>query len=596
MSNGKKVFTAGQTAAIAAATAAVVILAVILVHFLMKPGTADSGSGGTGTDAAAEAVTVSDAAAGSEAAAQTASADSASGSGQESSDDGTGGTTGVEAATVSDAPAGSEAVTVLNAASDSKTAALTAIVTMKNSWQENNRFFYQYDISLTNQTGKALDDWVIAVDFGTAVSLRDSWNSSADVGGKNDAVLTLTGADYNAKIPAGGTVSDIGFILSAEESLKDLSGKYYVDPDKGTMTEDKDAGAGSTGAAKAKALTESVSTAGTAVTGTSKKEGTKMAEENSKVTAGKDTDGGKTPFEAHGALAVSDGKIVDKNGRPYQLKGVSTHGIAWFPQYVNEKAFRYLRDNWDVNLVRLAMYTDESGGYCTDGDQKELEAVIDRGVKAADKLGMYVIIDWHILHDLTPVRYQPQAEDFFKRMSAKYKDYDNVLYEICNEPNGGTSWNEIKGYAEDIIPIIRKNDPDALILVGTPNWSQDVDAAAADPLTGVTNVAYTMHFYAATHKDDLRAKLENAVQQGLPVFISEFSTCEASGDGPVDQASADAWKNLINQYNLSYADWSLSNKSESSAILKPGCTSTEGGWTDADLSDTGLYLKNMLAE
>ncbi len=306
-------------------------------------------------------------------------------------------------------------------------------------------------------------------------------------------------------------------------------------------------------------------------------------------------DSSPAALTAHGALSIRGGKIVDQNGEPFQLKGVSTHGIAWFPQYVNENAFHFMRDNWGINLVRLAMYTDENGGYCTDGNKDELESVIDRGVQAATDLGIYCIIDWHVLHDLTPVKYQSQAEDFFGRISQKYKDNENVLYEICNEPNGGTTWQEVKSYAEDIIPIIRRNAPDALILVGTPNWSQNVDEAAADPLTDVTNVAYTMHFYAATHKDDQRQKLENAVSAGLPVFLSEFSTCEASGDGKVDTESADAWKDLINQYNLSYADWNLSNKDESSSILLPSCTGTDGGWTDADLSQTGLYLRSMLA-
>ena len=606
MNDGKKVFTAGQAALIALVTAVLVILAAVVFVFVAKPGStkgnasaqtvsaensngngqsASSGVGsgnnpaGAGTTDGNGQVGASAGDDGSAAAATEGSADAAGRTDQNAEEVSGGGAESIFANAAGDSKSEDSSANAGNAkaedtAAGAEDSAFAGILTIKNSWQESGRFFYQYDLSLTNQTGSAMDGWKASLDFGTEVKLRDSWNCKASVGGKKNNVLSLKNAGYNASVPAGGAVKDIGFIMSTVAELDDFSGQYTVDPGTGTMTKKKDTQAADSAAASSKEEGKKVSSKENAKS-TSKGDAESTAKVSSASTAKKSADGGKTPFEAHGALAVKSGKVVDKSGKPYQLKGVSTHGIAWFPQYVNEKSFKFL---------------------CTDGDKKELEAVIDRGVKAASDLGMYVIIDWHILHDLTPVKYQSQAEDFFKRMSAKYKDRDNVLYEICNEPNGGTSWQEIKTYAEDIIPIIRKNDPDALILVGTPNWSQDVDAAAADPLTGVTNVAYTMHFYAATHKDDLRTKLKNALQQGLPVFISEFSTCEASGDGPVDKASADAWKDLINQYNLSYADWSLSNKSESSAIFRPSCTGTEGGWTDADLSETGLYLKNMLTE
>ena len=301
-----------------------------------------------------------------------------------------------------------------------------------------------------------------------------------------------------------------------------------------------------------------------------------------------------TPFENHGVLSVDGADLMDEKGKAYQLKGVSTHGLAWFPQYVNEDAFRTLRDDWGASLVRLAMYTAESGGYCTDGDRQALEKTIDTGVKAATDLGMYVIIDWHVLSDLTPLKYEDQAVDFFGRMSKKYADNGNVLYEICNEPNGGTSWSDIKAYAERVIPVIRANDPDSIIIVGTPTWSQEVDKAAADPISTYDNIMYAMHFYAATHKEDLRNRLISARKSGLPVFISEFSICDASGNGGVDYDSAAAWKKLIVENNLSYAGWSLCNKNETSALLKPEVTKVNGGWTDDDLSETGLWLKKMM--
>lgn len=304
----------------------------------------------------------------------------------------------------------------------------------------------------------------------------------------------------------------------------------------------------------------------------------------------------ETPYAIHGKLSVNGTDLVDQQGNLFQLKGVSTHGIAWFPQYVNEGAFRTLRDDWNANLVRLAVYTDESGGYCTDGDRTKLEETIDTGVKAAADLGMYVIIDWHVLHDLTPLKYEDQALDFFSRMSEKYQDNGRVLYEICNEPNGGTTWAEIKQYAEKVIPVIREHAPDAVILVGTPNWSQDVDQAAEDPITEGGNLMYDLHFYAATHKDDLRQKLVEAHQAGTPVFISEFSICDASGNGSIDLDSAQKWEDLIQAYHLSYAGWSLCNKNEAASLLKPDVTEANGGWTDKDLSETGLWLKKMMTD
>ncbi len=295
------------------------------------------------------------------------------------------------------------------------------------------------------------------------------------------------------------------------------------------------------------------------------------------------------------SLAVKGTDLVDQNGNPVQLRGISTHNLAWYPEYVNIDAFRTFRDEWGANLIRLALYTDEEGGYCVGGDQKAMEEVVDRGVKAATELGMYVIVDWHILRDETPLKHEEQAKRFLEKASERYASYDNVIYEICNEPNGSeTTWADVKGYAERVIPLIRKNAPKAVIIVGTPTWSQDVDLAADDPITGYDNVMYALHYYAATHKDALRAKLTAAREKGLPVFISEFSICDASGNGAVDYESAKEWEALIDKYNLSFAGWNLSNKDESSALIVPENNNVNGGWTDADLSETGRSLKRMI--
>lgn len=297
-----------------------------------------------------------------------------------------------------------------------------------------------------------------------------------------------------------------------------------------------------------------------------------------------------TPFGQHGALHVENGKLTDADGNTVQLYGMSTHGIAWFPQYINYDSFRTLRDDWNTNCIRLAMYTAEYGGYCAGGDKEQLKQLVKDGVSYATELGMYVIVDWHILSDCDPNQNKDEAIAFFREMAEVFADNDNVLYEICNEPNGGTSWDSIKSYAEEVIPVIRAQKPDAVILVGTPTWSQEIDKAAASPLDD-SNVMYTLHFYAGTHKDDLRNRLETCVQNGLPVFVSEFGMCDASGNGANDFDSTTKWLDLLNKYQISFCCWNLANKDESSSVFKASSTALSD-WTDDDFNESGRWIRD----
>lgn len=296
-----------------------------------------------------------------------------------------------------------------------------------------------------------------------------------------------------------------------------------------------------------------------------------------------------------GALRVSGNCLVGQNGEPVQLKGISTHGIHWYPQYINQNAFREFRRDWHMNVIRLAMYTEEGGYVNQNGQQREQTLqLVHEGIQYALEMDMYAIIDWHILSDGNPNYHLQESKDFFSEISAYYKDANHVIYEICNEPNGNVSWEEIKRYAEEIIPCIRSNDPDALILVGTPNWSQYVREAAANPITDYDNIMYTMHFYAATHGEDLRQALRDAHQAGLPVFVSEFGVCEASGNGYINEAESNAWLDMLDMYGISYVLWNLSNKNEASAIISPACQKTYG-FEMKDLSPAGTwYLQRLL--
>lgn len=296
------------------------------------------------------------------------------------------------------------------------------------------------------------------------------------------------------------------------------------------------------------------------------------------------------------ALAVKGTELVDSSGKAVRLKGISTHGLSWFPEYVNEKSLGYMKKKWGINVVRLAMYTAEYNGYCT-GDaenKKKLEKIIDDGVRYAADSGLYAIIDWHILSDGNPATYQKEALSFFKKMAKKYKDYSNVLYEICNEPNGGAQWKDIKKYAVKVIKKIRKYDKDAVIIVGTPTWSQDVDIAAADKISSkYGNIMYSLHFYAATHGEFLRQKAQKALDSGLPLFVTEFGICDASGGGEINKAEAKKWFAFLDKNKISYAAWNLSNKNETSAFIKPGCTKTSG-WKKSELTDSAKYIARYL--
>ena len=302
-----------------------------------------------------------------------------------------------------------------------------------------------------------------------------------------------------------------------------------------------------------------------------------------------------TPVELHGALHVEGTKLTDANGEPFQLRGVSTAGLSWFPQFANKDAFQTMYEEWGINVVRLAMYTDEYAGYCVgdDNNRDKLKDLVKTCVEDAADLGIYVIVDWHILRDEDPNKYKDQAIAFFDEMSELYGDYDNIIYEICNEPNGSATWSKVKSYAEEVIPTIRANDEDAVIIVGTPTWSQDVDKALADPIEGYDNIMYALHFYAATHTEWLRSRMTDTIDKGLPIFVTEFGICDASGNGRIDYYQSEEWIKTMNQYGVSYCIWNLSNKDESSSLLAPSTTAV-AGWSKDQLSASGQWFVEIM--
>lgn len=449
--------------------------------------------------------------------------------------------------------------------SQSKPAASSSNFTVQwkksSDWEEGGKKCGGYEIVITNN-GDTVNSWTAKVTVPGNTKLMSQWNGIFSISGNT---MTVKNESYNGTIEKGKSVS-FGFNYSADA---------YINEGKVTVN-------GST--AGTSAGNNNNNSNNNNNTSTTKKPAATVSQAPSDPK-------GTTPVSQHGQLSVKNGQLVDKSGKGYQLRGMSTHGLTWFPEFVNESAFKTLRDDWNTNVVRLAMYVDEWGnGQCYMGNKSGSLELLEKGVDICIKLDMYVIIDWHVLNPGDPSKYTNEAKSFFEKVSKRYAKYPNVIYEICNEPNGGASWSgNIKPYAEKIIPVIRKNAPNSVIIVGTPTWSQEIDKPLSDPLS-YKNVMYAFHFYAATHAG-LRSNVENCVAQGLPVFVSEFGTCDASGGGANDFNETQKWLSYFDKQGISYCNWSICNKDETCSVLRPG-TSANGNWSESNLTENGKWMRN----
>ncbi len=296
------------------------------------------------------------------------------------------------------------------------------------------------------------------------------------------------------------------------------------------------------------------------------------------------------PVSVHGALSVSGTHIVDQNDNIVSFAGNS---FFWSntgfgaEKYYTSGAVEWLQEDWNSTIVRAAMGVDEFGGYLSDpeGNKNRVKTIVD----AAIDNGMYVIIDWHSHH---AEDYQADAVAFFQEMAETYGDTPNVIYEIYNEPLQVSWSNTIKPYAESVISAIRAIDPDNLIIVGSSNWSQDVDIASLDPIQG-SNIAYALHFYAGTHGASLRQKAEIAMSNGLALMATEWGTVNADGDGRVDVTSTEQWMTFLDLHDISHCNWSVHDKQEGASALRPGAD-PNGGWPISDLTISGRRVKEIV--
>lgn len=295
-----------------------------------------------------------------------------------------------------------------------------------------------------------------------------------------------------------------------------------------------------------------------------------------------------TPVAQHGRLRTDGARIVGEDGETVSLAGNSLFWSQWEGEWWNPDCIRWLKHDWKSTIIRAPL------GIAPDGylqhpdiERARLENVVD----AAIAEGLYVIIDWHDHH---AHRHEAQAIDFFQQMARKYGGKSNVVYEIYNEPETVSWAKQVKPYAEHVIAAIRAIDPDNLIVVGTPRWSQDVDVAAKDPINDV-NVAYALHFYAGTHKHALRAKAEAALQSGVALVVTEWGSCDSNGRGKIDATSTAEWMEFMRAWKLTHCNWAVSDKNESASALLPNA-SPQGNWQDEQLTESGKLARQWIRE
>lgn len=427
-----------------------------------------------------------------------------------------------------------------------------------------NEYWCEYYLAVTNHSNQSIRDWQLTLSVNDISKYSKSYGCQATV--KNDK-LVVKGQGNGKVVAAGSTYKvddDFKICFGREVSFTGAEITYEY-------------GSQSTGGNE-----------GSVGSGATYLEGYQC---NYTLTGQtKDLRYEDTPYGKHGALHVDGLQVKDKYDQPFTLRGASTHGMHWGDgeTFLNKTAFQNLRDEWGVNMVRLVSYVTQ-GGY-TDGAKDKLDKHIREGVSDLTDLGMYAIIDWHV-HAENPNDKKSEAIQFFDSYSKKYKDQSNIIYEICNEPTG-TPWNQLRPYAVDVVNTIRANDPDAIIVVGTNTWSQDVDEVATNGgKINDRNVMYTIHFYSGSHGESLREKVRTALKAGTPVFCTEFGVCDASGNGGFNLEEADRWIDFFEENGISYCCWSLSKKNESASMLSPECNKVNG-FTNADLGATGAWLIN----
>jgi endoglucanase len=298
------------------------------------------------------------------------------------------------------------------------------------------------------------------------------------------------------------------------------------------------------------------------------------------------------PVVLNGALRVEGNQMINKAGLPPQLRGISLSWSLWGgKKYYNPELVGWLVKDFNISVLRASMGVEPQGGYLTNQEEqlKLMTAVIDKAISE----GIYVLIDWH---DHNAEKHLEESKVFFTMMAKKYAGVPNVIYEIFNEP-AKQSWEVVKVYSVEVIKTIRKFDAKNIIVVGSPRWDQDVDVAAADPIKGFDNLVYSFHFYASdpNHQEKLRAKAELAMEKGLALFVTEWGVGESNGNGEFNLEKTERWMDWMEKNRLSWVNWNVTDKNETTALMLPGAAAT-GGWSIEQLTGSGKYIRSQLSK
>ncbi|MEV1072251.1 cellulase family glycosylhydrolase [Micromonospora parva] len=420
--------------------------------------------------------------------------------------------------------------------------AATAVFSVTNNWGNG----YQGQVTVTNDTSAPISSWRVEFDLPSSSTITQSWNAQQTTSGSH---YTFANVSWNGNLAAGASTS-FGFLVNGT----------------GTPVNCTVNGAGCAGGPPP----------------------TTPPPTTPPPTTPPPTTG--TPVERHGQLRVCGTTMCDRSGARVQLRGISSMWLNWetAPYAENLSALRWMRDNWNLQVIRAAMGVEPAGAYLSDPAKAraQVETIINNAVTA----GVYVIVDWHA-HEAQ--NNQSQAVAFFGDLARRYGNLPNVIWEPYNEPLQVSWTNVIKPYHQAVVSAIRAADPDNIIVLGTPTWSQDVDVAAASPVAG-TNLMYTLHFYSCTHGSSLRAKGDAAIRAGLALFVTEWGASNADGglDGRACLPEAQSWIDWMKANGISWTAWKLDVGTDTTNLLSPGAPVT-GGWTNYLHGHAPFVVANM---
>ena len=304
---------------------------------------------------------------------------------------------------------------------------------------------------------------------------------------------------------------------------------------------------------------------------------------------------GTTPVSINGQLRVCGNKLCNQYGNPIQLRGMSTHGLQWYSQCITDASLNALAQDWKADVVRISMYIQEDG-YET--NPRRFTDLVHSIIEKVTARGMYAIVDWHMLDPGDPQFNLNRAKTFFTEIAQRHGNKPNILYEVANEPNG-VNWSRIRSYHEQIIPVIRQYDPDSVILLGTRAWSSlgVSDGASETEIINnpvrASNIMYTFHFYAASHGTSYLNTLSRAADK-IPMFVTEFGTQQATGDGGNNFTRAQQYIDLMASKKISWVNWNYSDDFRSGAVFKEGAC-PNGPWTGTGpLKPAGVWVRDRI--